>query len=228
MKAAVLIAASGRGQRLGGEIKKQYVTLDGVPILARTLEIFVKHEAVNQIVVIVPGGEVDQARQMIKSFWPLEKISFVEGGKRRQDSIHRGLEALPRKAELVCVHDGVRPFVTAKLFEAVLEMAIRCGGAVPVIPVTDTLKDIAANGMINRTVCRDRVYHAQTPQIFRYELIMEAYRKAHLLGIEATDDSYLLELLGEAVCTVPGDRANIKITHPQDLLIAEAFLKRGR
>lgn len=227
MKTAVLIAASGRGQRLGGEIKKQYLTLDGVPILARALEIFVKHDAVDQIVVAVPGGEIEKARQMIESYWPLEKISFVEGGKRRQDSIHRGLEALSRKAEMVCIHDGVRPFVSTKLFEAVLEMAIRCGGAVPVIPVTDTLKEISANGMINRTVFRDRVCRAQTPQIFRYELIMEAYRKAHLLGIEATDDSYLLELLGEAVCTVPGDEANIKITHPLDLLFGKAILKRG-
>ncbi|NMD43712.1 MAG: 2-C-methyl-D-erythritol 4-phosphate cytidylyltransferase [Firmicutes bacterium] len=228
MKVAVLIAASGRGQRLGGKIKKQFLLLDGVPILARTLEVFVKHEAVNQIAVIVPEGELEPARKMIESFWTSEKISFVEGGKRRQDSIEQGLRILSRKAEMVCIHDGVRPFVSVELFEAVLEAAARCGGAVPVIPVTDTLKELSADGMINRTIPRERVGRVQTPQIFHRDLIIEAYRKARLLGVEATDDSYLLELFGEAICTVPGDGANIKITDPLDLLFAEVILKRGR
>lgn len=228
MKVAALVAASGQGRRMGGDTKKQYLALAGVPIIARVLEVFVKHRAVNQIVVIVPEEEIELAREKIEPFYPQEKISFVEGGKRRQDSIHLGLQAVSRDAEMVCVHDGVRPFISVKLFEAVLKAAVKCGAAVPVIPVTDTLKEVSADGTIGRTIFRDTVYRAQTPQIFRHKLIVEAYRKAHLLGIEATDDSYLLEMMGETVCTVPGERSNIKITHPLDLLLAEAFLKGGQ
>lgn len=228
MKVAALIAASGQGQRMGGDIKKQYLTLEGVPILARTLEIFVKHQTVSQIVVIVPAKETELARNTVKPFCPLEKINFVEGGKRRQDSIYQGLQAVSRDTEMVCIHDGVRPFISVELFEAVFEAACKCGAAVPVIPVTDTLKEVSINGMINRTISRETVRRAQTPQIFRYDLIAEAYRKAHILGVEATDDAYLLELLGGTVCTVPGSPSNIKITHPLDLLFAGALLKGGQ
>lgn len=228
MQVAVLIAASGQGQRMGGEIKKQYLLLEGVPILARTLEIFIHHQAVNQIVVVVPAEETELARNTIKSFCPLEKICFVEGGKRRQDSVYRGLQVVSRDTEMVCIHDGVRPFVSVELFEAVLKEASKCGAAVPVIPVTDTLKEISISGMVDRTISRETVRRAQTPQIFRHDLIAGAYQKAYILGVEATDDAYLLELLGEKVCTVPGSPSNIKITHPLDLLFAEALLKRGR
>lgn len=228
MQVAALIAASGQGQRMGGDIKKQYYVLEGVPILARTLEIFICHQAVNQIVVTVPPGETGMARDTIAPFCSLEKITFVEGGKRRQDSVYQGLQQLSPDAEMICIHDGVRPFISGELFEAVLEAALQWGAAVPVIPVTDTLKEISSSGMVNRTVSRERVRCAQTPQIFHRDLILEAYRKAHILGVEATDDAYLLELLGNKVCAVAGSPANIKITHPLDLVFAKALLRRGR
>jgi 2-C-methyl-D-erythritol 4-phosphate cytidylyltransferase len=228
MQVAALIAASGQGQRMGGEIKKQYLMLEGVPILARSLEIFAHHQAVNQIVVIVPPGETGFARDTLKPFCSLDKTTFVEGGKRRQDSVYQGLQEVSSDTEMVCIHDGVRPFVSPGLFEAVLEAAIRWGAAVPVIPVTDTLKEISISGMISRTVSRETMRRAQTPQIFRRDLIVEAYRKAQILGVEATDDAYLLELLGEKICAVAGSPANIKITHPMDLLFAEALINRGR
>lgn len=228
MQVAALIAASGQGQRMGGEVKKQYVMLEGVPILARTLEIFTHHQVVNQIVVVVPPGETVFARDAIKSFCSLEKTIFVEGGKRRQDSVHLGLQEVSPDVEMVCIHDGVRPFISAGLFDTVLEAALRWGAAVPVIPLTDTLKEISISGMISRTVSRETVRRVQTPQIFRRDLIVEAYRKAQILGVEATDDAYLLEMLGEKICAVAGSPANIKITHPLDLIFAEALLKRGR
>ena len=223
MSVTALIAASGQGQRMGGEIKKQYLQLEGRPILARTLEIFIRHQAVNQIVVVVPVAETVLARNTIKPFCSLEKICFVEGGKRRQDSVYQGLQAVSRDAEMVCIHDGVRPFVSAKLFEDVLEAARKYGAAVPVIPVTDTLKELSISGFVERTISRETVYRAQTPQIFRHDLITEAYRKAYILGVEATDDAYLLELLGGKVCTVPGSPSNIKVTHPLDLLLPRLF-----
>lgn len=228
MKVAVLVAASGQGLRMGGDIKKQYLTLAGIPVLARSLQVFIDHPAVEQIVVIVPKTETGLARETIKPFCSLDKISFVEGGKRRQDSIYLGLQAISGDVGMVCVHDGVRPLAGGELFETVLEAASRYGAAIPVIPVTDTLKEVSFSGIVNRTISRDTIRRAQTPQIFRYDLINEAYRKAHLLGVEATDDAYLLELVGEAVYTVPGSPANIKITTPGDLLFAEALLERGR
>lgn len=228
MKAAVLIAASGRGLRMGGDIKKQYLTLAGRPVLARSLQVFISHPAVQQIVVIVPKNEIDLARETIKPFCALDKICFVEGGRRRQDSIYQGLLAISGDAAMVCIHDGVRPLVSSELFESVLEAACRYGAAIPVVPVTDTLKEVSFSGMVGRTIPRETIRRAQTPQIFRHELISEAYRKAHILGVEATDDAYLLELVGEAVNTVPGSPSNIKITSPQDLLFAEALLKGGR
>ncbi|HOJ83347.1 MAG: 2-C-methyl-D-erythritol 4-phosphate cytidylyltransferase [Dethiobacteria bacterium] len=228
MQVAALIAASGEGQRMGGETKKQYLLLDGVPILARTLKIFESCQAVGQIVVVVPPGDINFARDLIKPFCSLEKSIFVEGGNRRQDSVYLGLQAVSPEVEIVCIHDGVRPFVSNELIENVLQAAIRWGAAVPVIPETDTLKEISISGMICRTISRETVRRVQTPQMFRRNLIVEAYRKSQILGVEATDDAYLLELLGENICAVAGSPANIKITHPLDLLFAEAILKGGQ
>ncbi|NLA25943.1 MAG: 2-C-methyl-D-erythritol 4-phosphate cytidylyltransferase [Firmicutes bacterium] len=228
MKVAALIAASGQGQRMGGEIKKQYLMLEGIPILARSLDFFVRHRAVSQIIVVVPPGDRGFARDTVKPFCSLEKITFVEGGKRRQDSVLHGLQEISSGMEMVSIHDGVRPFLSSGLFEELLKAASKWGAAVPVIPVTDTLKEISISGMINRTISRENVRHVQTPQVFRRDLIIEAYRKAQILGIEATDDAYLLELLGEKICAVAGSPANIKITHPLDLLFAGALVKRGR
>lgn len=228
MQVAVLIAASGRGHRMGGEVKKQYLMLEGIPILARTLDPFVRHQAVCRIAVIVPPGETGFVCSLIKAFCPLDKVIFVEGGRRRQDSVRRGLQEVSPETEMVCVHDGVRPFVTRELFEAVLEAASRYGAAVPVIPATDTLKEISGSGMIERTISRETVGLAQTPQIFRRHLLLEAYRKAQLRGVEATDDAALLELLGAEICAVAGSISNIKITNPLDLALAETLIKRGR
>ncbi len=228
MQTAVLIAASGRGRRMGGEVKKQYLMLEGIPVLARTLDLFTRHQAVCRIAVIVPPGETGFACSLIKPFCTLDKVIFVEGGQRRQDSVWRGLQEVSPETEMVCVHDGVRPFVTRKLFEAVLLAASRCGAAVPVIPATDTLKEISGSGMIGRTISREKVGLAQTPQIFRRRLLFEAYRKAQICGVEATDDAALLELLGVEICAVAGSISNIKITNPQDLALAEILIKRGR
>jgi 2-C-methyl-D-erythritol 4-phosphate cytidylyltransferase len=228
MRAAVIIAASGQGERMGTEVRKQYLPLEGIPILARSVNIFVEHSAVAQVIVVIPPGDAVYARKILKSFCPLEKINFVEGGRRRQDSIYNGLQILDGEAELVCIHDGVRPLVTKVLIDAVLDAASAWGAALPVIPVTDTLKEVAENGLVKGTLPRAALRCAQTPQVFRQELIREAYRKAVVLGVEATDDAYLLELLGEPVYTVPGDPANIKITSPHDLLVASALLKKER
>lgn len=224
---AAIIAASGQGQRMETGVRKQYLFLEGVPVLARAVNLFVSHETVIQVIVVIPPGDDGYARKILKSFCPMEKLVFVEGGKRRQDSVFNGLQAVLPEAGLICIHDGARPLVSKELVEAVFEAAAEWGAAIPVIPVTDTLKELDYNGLIKGTIRRDSLRRAQTPQVFRHELIREAYHKALVLGVEATDDAYLLELLGETVFAVPGDPANIKITCPQDLLIASALLKKG-
>ncbi len=225
MRAAAIIAASGLGKRMGAAEKKQYLLLEGIPILGRAIGAFLNHPDIKQIVVVVPPGEIVQTRKILKPFCSLEYLVFVEGGKRRQDSVYNGLKVVDPSAPFVCIHDGARPLVSKRLIDAVLEAAMLFGAAVPALPVTDTVKEVAADGFIKGTVSRDKLRCAQTPQVFRQELIREAYRKADLLGIQATDDSYLLELLGFKVITVPGEPENIKITCPYDLKIAAALLK---
>ncbi len=225
MRAAAIIAASGMGKRMGAAEKKQYLLLEGIPILGRTVGAFLSHPGIEQIVVVVPPGEIVHTRKILKPFCSLDQLVFVEGGKRRQDSVFNGLKMVDPGTALVCIHDGVRPLVSKSLIDAVVEAAAQWGAAVPVVPVTDTVKEVSADGFIKRTVPREKLRRAQTPQVFRQELIREAYRKAELLGIQATDDSYLLELLGFKVATVPGDPENVKITSPHDLKIAAALLK---
>ena len=225
MTASAIIAASGQGRRMGGAVRKQYMMLDRVPVLARTINTFVEHGAFLQVIVVIPQGEVAATRRILKPFSPVDSLIFVEGGRRREDPVYNALQAVNHEVELVCIHDGARPLLTAALIEAVLESAGVGGAAVPVIAVTDTIKEVSEEGLIKRTVSREKLRRVQTPQAFRLDLILEAYQKSAILGIEATDDSYLLELLGYAVATVPGETANLKITGPEDLIMAEALLR---
>jgi 2-C-methyl-D-erythritol 4-phosphate cytidylyltransferase len=225
MQATAVIAASGLGRRMGAAAKKQYLLLEGIPILARSVNAFLHIPYVEQVVVVVPPGETVQVRKILKPYCHLDQLVFTEGGERRQDSVYNGLQIVNRAAELVCIHDGARPLVSKALIETTMRAALQWGAAIPVLPVTDTLKEVSADGMIKSTFPRENLRRAQTPQVFRQALIQEAYRKAEVLGIHATDDAYLLELLGCQVFTVPGDPENLKITCPTDLQIAEALLK---
>jgi len=225
VKAAAIITAAGQGQRMNIPIKKQYLVLEGVPVLARTVNAFLPLEAFIGIIVVVPPGEVEFAQKILKPFCPLDRLTLVEGGLRRQDSVFNGLQAVPAEAELICIHDGARPLVSRELILAALEEGGKWGAVVPVIPVTDTLKEVDLDGIILATLPRSRMRLAQTPQVFQQALIRDAYRQANLLGIEASDDAYLLEILGTRVHTLAGDPRNIKITGPHDLQAAAAFLK---
>jgi len=228
MLATAIIAASGQGRRMASQVKKQYLVLNGIPVLARTIRVFLEHGGFARIVVVVPPGETGQAGKVLKPHLSLDNLILVEGGRRRQDSVYNGLRAIePAAGELICIHDGARPLLSLSLLNKVLEAAARWGAAVPVIPVTDTLKEVTPEGLIKQTVSRELLRRVQTPQVFRQELIREAYTKAASLGIEATDDAYLVELLGYEIMTVPGEYGNIKITSPEDLLIATALLKGG-
>jgi len=225
LKAAALVAAAGAGLRMEAATRKQYLMLEGLPVLVHSLNLFLRHGAVTEIIVVIPPGEADQVGGFLESYCSLQKVKLVEGGASRQESVSRGLCALTAEAELVCIHDAARPLASAGLLDRLLEAAARFGAAVPVIKLNDTVKTVDNEGFVLSTPQRERLRLVQTPQVFRRDLIIRAYEEARKKSAAATDDSSLVELLGKPVATVPGENANLKITGPGDLLLASLLLK---
>ncbi len=226
MKVIVLIPAAGMGRRMGGGINKQYLKLAGQPILAHTLALFDSHPLVDHIYVIAPQEDIDFCLREVVEPCRLTKVRrIVPGGAERQDSVRNGLGACEAEAEdIVLIHDGVRPFFPADLLQEVIDKATQVGASVVGVPVKDTIKEVS-DGLIQGTPERRRLWKAQTPQAFRYALISEAHRRAQVEGYLGTDDASLVERLGRKVAMVEGDYRNIKITTPDDLVLAGAFLK---
>lgn len=222
MKAAAIIAAAGAGLRMQSKTRKQYICLAGVPVLARSVKLFLGRPDFNAVVVVIPPGEETEVKALLEPFCSLQELLFVEGGKTRQDSVKNGLTALPAEAGLVCIHDAARPLASAALLEKLLVTAAEFGAAVPVIPLSDTVKEIDDEGFITATPPRNRMRLVQTPQVFWRDLIEKGYRQASTF---ATDDASLVEKAGFAIKTVPGELANIKITTSLDLTLANQFLK---
>lgn len=217
-----VIPAGGRGRRMGA--KKQGLLLLGRPVLCWTVEAVEAAPTLAGVVVAVPAEDVDAWREALSGCRKLRAV--VAGGEERQESVRRGLAAVPAEAELVAVHDGVRPCVTAELVERLVAEARRYGAAVAALPVVETLKR-GREGRVVETVDRDGLWAVQTPQVFRADLLREAHRRAAAGGVRATDDAALVEGLGAEVRLVPGLPGNVKITRPEDLALAEAIL-RGR
>lgn len=224
MQISAIIPAAGLGKRFGA--KKQFLEIAGKPVLIHTLQAFETAPSVTHVVVVVPQEEKQAVHEMLARY-PLKKISaIVPGGAERQDSVRLGLEAVP-PCELVIVHDGVRPLVTPELIERILEVATRYGAAVAGLPTKETLKRVNSSGIVEETVDRSAVWNIQTPQAFRYELFRRAVRKSVVDRFLGTDESMLVERLGEKVKVVPGSLNNIKITTPEDFKIAEMILREG-
>jgi 2-C-methyl-D-erythritol 4-phosphate cytidylyltransferase len=208
---------------MGSALRKQYLCLNGRPMLAHTLTAFDQCPRIDHIVVVVPEDELFFCRQEIMA--PLRvstPVVLTAGGRRRQDSVYNGLEALNQEG-VVLVHDGVRPLISRTLIESCIEGVLRWDACVPVITVNDTLKKIDRQGFIEKTVSREGLTMAQTPQGFRISLIKRAHHLARRNGWEATDDASLVERSGVAVHTIPGSPLNIKITTTVDLRWAEAM-----
>ncbi len=225
MQAAAVIAAAGEGLRMKAATRKQYLVLDGVPVLARSLRLFLKHEKVGQVVVVIPPGDADSVREMLNLHCPGEDITLVKGGASRRESVGHGLDAVSGQASLVCIHDAARPFATRQLLDHLLAEATRHGAAVPVLSLSDTVKEVNEAGFVLATPARESLRRVQTPQVFLREVIIEAYRCAHERIPRATDDASLVEMAGRPVKTVSGEEENIKITSPRDLALASIILK---
>jgi len=224
-KVAAIIPAAGRGLRMGLPLPKQFVELDGIPIIIHTLRIFQEIAAIGHIVVVVPADNCEPVSDLI-SRYQLDKVSdVVAGGRERQDSVLAGLKSLPKESELVLVHDGVRPFVPVSVVENCLQEAGKSGAAMAAIPVKDTLKSVTDQKVIRQTVNRAGIWQAQTPQAAAKKILQRAYQKAaEISDYTATDEAGLLELIGQPVKVVEGSEKNIKVTRPEDLVLAKAIL----
>jgi len=223
-----VIPAAGQGKRLGGDVKKQFLTLCDLPVAVHTLTAFQNAPLIDEIVCIAPKEDLSYFERLISDHALTKVTKLLPGGERRQDSVWAGLCYLERKGQrddLVAVHDGVRPLVTAHLIERVIEAAKEEGGAVAALPVADSLKQVSSAKMILRSLPRENVWAMQTPQVFRLEILIEAYRNASQNGLEGTDEAMLVERIGFPIRCVEGSIENIKITTLPDLRMAETLLR---
>lgn len=221
-----LIVAAGKGRRMKTRQPKQFMELAGRPILTRTLRAFDRHAKIDRIFVVLPETDIAEYRASLIAQAGIDKaVAIVAGGSRRQASVANGLRSIPDKDGIVLIHDGVRPLVTQSLISACIEGARQWGACIPAIEAYDTLKKVRSDGSIERTVPRQRIVMAQTPQAFRLALIRQAHEAAVRHGWLATDDASLLEQMGGAVHVIEGSRHNLKVTRPEDVALAEAYLK---
>ncbi len=219
----VVIPAAGRSRRMKSGVNKQFMLLAGKPVLCHSVDVFLSLEEVSQVVVVAHPEEIGRCRELLGS----RSVLVVPGGEERQDSVYRGLRALARETELVAVHDGARPLLCSRLVRVLLDEAEKWGAVIPAVPVKDTLKEVDASGVVLNTLERSRIWQAQTPQVFSYRDLLHAYERAQNERFYGTDDASLFERYCGQVRVVCGDYRNIKITTPEDLLIAEALLSAG-
>lgn len=220
---SAIIAAGGRGTRFDSDRPKQFLALLGKPIIIHTLDRFERCDAVDQIVLVLPAEEINDFIPVAEAAKITKLMRIVVGGATRAESVKNGLDAVDESSEIVAVHDGARPLVRAKDIVAVIERAAAGGAACLVTPVTDTVKAVDESGSIVETVDRSKLRLALTPQAFRYDILQRAFDGADL-GEKVTDECYLVEKLGVEISAVEGDPRNIKITRPDDILVAEAHL----
>jgi len=219
----VVLPAAGFGTRFGE--KKQFKELNGRPIYYHALLPFLSINAVREIVLVMPEESVQQSHRELKSMITTKPIRVIPGGKRRQDSVYLGLQALSDACEWVCVHDAVRPFVTENQILTTIETAKVADGAILAIPSKDTVK-LVEKEIIQNTVSRDKVWLAQTPQVFRRELLQKAFQLTKNNEQVVTDESSMMEQCGYKIKTVKGSWLNIKVTTPEDWIIAETIINQ--
>jgi 2-C-methyl-D-erythritol 4-phosphate cytidylyltransferase len=225
MNVAIVVAA-GKGPRLGGNRPKQFLELDGIPVIVHTLRQFERCREIDEVIVVLPAEETAGFQSVAEQFG-LQKLSrVIGGGATRAQSVQRGL-AVVSEAEVIAVHDGVRPFVTPEEIDRVAASARAKGAAVLVAPLADTIKEIKDDRVV-RTLTRSQLRRALTPQCFRLDILKRAYdqlAEVEAEGIEVTDDSLLVERLGVEIVAIEGSARNIKITRQEDLVLGEVLLK---
>lgn len=228
---AAILPAAGLGTRMGHETPKQFLELDGVPIVILSLRRIASCPLITHIVVATRGDEVERLDARIREEKFKQPVRVVKGGDSRQASVSLALKHIPEDTELVVVHDAVRPFVTVEQITRVIEEARRCKAAILAIPAMDTVKEVKRASLpedvalITATIPRERVVLAQTPQVFETQLLKQAFAEAEEEGVNASDEAGLIEKLGHEVYVVLGSERNIKITKPSDMDLARFYLQ---
>ncbi|MGN8832883.1 2-C-methyl-D-erythritol 4-phosphate cytidylyltransferase [Selenomonas montiformis] len=225
---SVIFPAAGQGKRMKAGINKVFLDLAGTPMLERTLRTFSSVSAVDELIVVTGAEEVKRLSAILAETPGLKPCRVVAGGSERQYSVRNGLDAVSAQNDIVLVHDAARPLVTPRTIEAVIEAARVHGAAVAAVPEKNTIKAVSQEGIVRSTPPRSSLWAVQTPQGFRRDLLLEANQKAEADGFLGTDDASLVERLGWPVHVVMSEYSNIKVTTPEDLLIAEAFLRQAQ
>lgn len=231
---AAILPAAGMGTRMGAETPKQFLELDGAPILIHTLRRIASCALVTDIIVATRADEVERLQERIGKEKFKQQVRVVRGGDSRQDSVAQALGQVSNDTEIVLVHDAVRPFVTTEQITRVIEEARRCQAAILGIPAMDTVKEVKRGSLpedvalITGTIPRERVVLAQTPQVFVTKLLKDAFARAQADGVNASDEAGLVERLGHDVRVVLGSERNIKITRPADMDLARFYLEIER
>ncbi len=234
MKIAVILPAAGLGTRMGkssaektGTSRKQFMLLDGSPILIHTVRKFAASDRVTDILVAVRPEDREWVEQMVSREFD-GRVRVVDGGDSRQESVQKALETLTPDTDLVAVHDAVRPFIDLETIHHVFDEAAATGAAIVAVPAVDTVKQVTRGTehvRVRSTIPREKLVMAQTPQVFRYDVIARAFQQARIDGFTGTDESSLVERLEIEVSVVPGSDRNIKITKPADMDLAHLYLQ---
>ena len=228
MKTVAIILAGGAGKRLKAHMAKQYLFLNHMPVLVHTLKVFQKSKVIDNIILALPPDDLVSVWQELIDKYGLTKVTtIVAGGKKRQDSVNNGLAAINGKCDVVVIHDAVRPFVTQELIIQVVAAAKIAGAASAGVKTKDTIKETKKDNMVAATIPRQNLWLTQTPQAFKFKLLKEAFKSAYVEKFYGTDDASLVERIGKNVKMIEGSYGNIKITTQEDILIADALMKKG-
>lgn len=224
-KIGVVIVAAGKGTRMKSSVSKQFLHIQHKPIIVHTLERFTQFEDIDDLVMVVGSHDMEHMQQLLKQYAMADHVRLVTGGSERQDSVYQGLLHLSNDVEWVVVHDGVRPFVSERVFRACLNGAQQTDAAIAAIPVKDTVK-VVIDGTVQYTPDRQSLWAIQTPQAFRFSSLIFAHLQAGKEGFLGTDDAMLMERAGYKVRIIEGSELNVKITTPEDLAYMEWKLEK--
>jgi 2-C-methyl-D-erythritol 4-phosphate cytidylyltransferase len=225
MRTVAIILAGGTGKRMGSGTNKQFLLLGNKPVIVHTLQVFEECRAVDGIYLVVNRKDLPTVQEEIIGVYRFNKLlKLVVGGRLRQDSVRNGLEAVESPCDTVVIHDGARPFVTPAFIEKTILLMEMFDAVIPALPVKDTVKVVSKDGFVVKTLERDSLWHVQTPQTFKFDMIAKAYRDGMAKKLYGYDDATFLEHAGKQVKVIEGSPYNIKLTTPDDLVTARGIL----
>ncbi len=224
-KVAVIVVGAGKGTRFGGNERKIFAKVDGQPLFLRSIQLFVNRDDVCQTIIVAGPEDQDQIREKYGANLGFMGVKLAVGGPTRPDSVANGLAVVREDAELIAVHDAARPCTTEEMIDAVFAEAAKTGAAILAAPLRGTIKRVSETKVIDETVSRQGLWEAQTPQVFRRDVILSAYEKRAEFKGELTDDAQLVEAMGHPVAIVECDFTNLKVTTRADLTLASSVVK---